>query len=49
MRSCSAGMLARAHEAARGRLVERLDQEGRLAAAGHAGDGGEDAERDRRR
>ena len=39
-------MFARAHDAARRRLVERLDQEGRLAAARNAGDGGEDAERD---
>ena len=39
-------MLARAHDAARGRLEQRLDQEGRLAAAGNAGDGGEGAERD---
>ena len=39
-------MLARAHDAARRRLEQRLDQEGRLAAARNAGDGGEDAERD---
>src|SRR6202034_1673069 len=30
----------------RQRLVERVDQQGRLAAAGHAGDAGEQAERD---
>src|SRR5690606_7401941 len=41
--------LARAHDAAGGGLVERLDQEGRLAAAGNARDGREDAERDRGR
>src|SRR5690606_21111381 len=43
------GLLARAHDAARGGLVERLDQEGGLAAARHAGDAGEGAERDLRR
>ncbi len=40
------GNLARAVDAPRRRLVERLDQEGGLAAARHAGDGGENAERD---
>ncbi len=40
-------MVARAHDAAGGGLVERLDQEGRLAPAGHPGHGGKDAERDR--
>ncbi len=49
IRSCSAGIFARAHDAARGRLVERLDQEGRLAAARNAGHRGEDAERNRGR
>ena len=37
--------LARIVELARHRLVERVDQERRLAAAGHAGDAGEEAER----
>ena len=36
------GVLARTHDAARRRLEQRLDQEGRLAAARHAGDGGEE-------
>src|SRR5262245_29013412 len=40
-----AGMLARIGELARHGAVERLDEEGRLAAAGDAGDGGEQAER----
>ena len=38
--------LAGAVEPPRQRLVERVDQQRRLAAAGHAGDGGEQAERD---
>ncbi len=38
--------LARAVELARDRLVERVDQQRRLAAAGDAGDAGEQAERD---
>src|SRR5262249_55498884 len=38
-----AGMLTRPHEAARERLVERLDDERRLATAGEAGDAGEGA------
>ena len=41
-----AGELARAVQLAGDGAVERLDQEGRLAAARHAGDGGEQAERD---
>jgi hypothetical protein len=46
MRSCGAGRVARAVEPARDRLVERVDQERRLAAARDAGDAGEQAERD---
>ena len=42
-------MLQRAVELARHGLVERVDDERRLAAAGHAGDAGEGAERDLRR
>ena len=38
--------LARTVELARGRLVERVDQERGLAAAGDAGDAGEETERD---
>src|SRR5262249_3622819 len=38
--------LGGAVELARDRLVERIDQERRLAAAGYAGDAGEQAERD---
>ena len=38
--------LGGAVELARHRLVERVDQQGGLAAAGHAGDAGEQAERD---
>ncbi len=41
-----AGMLARAVELARDGLVDGVDQERRLAAAGDAGDAGEEAERD---
>src|SRR5262249_20164631 len=40
------GGLAGAIEAAGRRLVQRVDQKRRLAAAGHAGDAGEQAERD---
>src|SRR5262249_29981652 len=40
-----AGMFARPHELPGERLVERLDHERRLAAAGHAGDAGEGAQR----
>ena len=40
------GGVAGAVELARDRLVERVDQERGLAAAGHAGDAGEQAERD---
>ena len=40
-----AGMLARIGELARHGAVERLDEEGRLAAAGDAGHRGEQAER----
>ena len=40
------GGLAGAVDLARDRLVERVDQEGGLAAAGDAGDAGEQAERD---
>src|SRR6476659_3620682 len=40
-----ARMLAGIGELARHGAVERLDEEGRLAAAGHAGDRGEQAER----
>src|SRR6476659_426497 len=40
-----AGMLARIGELAGDGAVERLDEEGRLAAAGHAGHRGEQAER----
>ena len=39
-------MLARAHDAARGGGEQGFDEEGGLAAAGNAGDGGEAAERD---
>ena len=39
------GGLAGAVDLARQRLVERVDQQRRLAAAGHAGDAGEQAER----
>jgi hypothetical protein len=39
-------VLARAVELARDGLVERVDQQRRLAAAGDAGDAGEQAERD---
>ena len=46
MRSCGAGASLRAVELARDRLVERVDQQRRLAAAGDAGDAGEQAERD---
>ena len=46
MRSCGAGRFAGAVELARDRLVERVDQQRRLAAAGDAGDAGEQAERD---
>ena len=46
MRSCGAGVLARAVEPARHRLVERVDEQRRLAAARDAGDAGEQAERD---
>ncbi len=45
MRSNAGRGLAGAVEPARQRLVERVDQERRLAAAGHAGDAGEQAER----
>src|SRR5262249_60104351 len=38
--------LGGAVELARDRLVERIDQQGRLAAAGHAGHAGEQAEGD---
>src|SRR5207342_661999 len=38
-----AGMLPRVGELARHGAVERLDEEGRLATAGHAGDRGEQA------
>ena len=41
-----AGMLARAVQPRGQRLVERLDDQRGLAAAGHAGDAGEGAERD---
>ena len=41
-----ARVLARVVELARHRLVERVDQQGGLAAAGHAGDAGEQPERD---
>ena len=41
-----AGMLARAVQPPRQRLVERLDDQRALAAARHAGDAGEGAERD---
>jgi hypothetical protein len=41
-----AGVLARAVQPAGDRLVERIDQQGRLAAARDAGDAGERAERD---
>ena len=41
-----ARMLARVVEPPRHRLVERIDQQGGLAAARHAGDAGEQAERD---
>ena len=44
--SCGAGRLARAVEPLGHRLVERLDDQRRLAAAGDAGDAGEGAERD---
>ena len=40
------GRSLRVVELARDRLVERVDQQRRLAAAGHAGDAGEQAERD---
>ena len=43
MRSCSPGMLARAVEPPRHGLVERVDQQRGLAAAGDAGDAGEEA------
>ena len=46
MRSCGAGATRGAVELARDRLVERVDQQRRLAAAGDAGDAGEQAERD---
>ena len=46
MRSCAPGMLARVVEPARHRLVERIDQQGGLAAARHAGDGREQPQRD---
>src|SRR5208283_364163 len=42
------GMLMRAAQPLRHRLVEGLDHERRLAAAGNAGDAGEEAERDLR-
>ena len=45
MRSCGAGASLGVVELARDRLVERVDQQGRLAAAGDAGDAGEQAER----
>ena len=46
MRVVRGGGLAGAVDLARDRLVERVDQQGRLAAAGDAGDAGEQAERD---
>ena len=46
MRSCSERRLARAHELAGGGAIDRVDEQGRLAAARHAGDAGEEAERD---
>ena len=46
MRSCGAGMLAGAVELAGDGLEERVDEERGLAAAGDAGDAGEEAERD---
>src|SRR3546814_3049514 len=45
---CSSDLGARLVQAAGQRLVERLDDERRLAAAGDAGDAGEGAERNRR-
>ena len=46
MRSCGAGASRGAVELARdGGLVERVDEQRRLAAAGDAGDAGEQAER----
>src|SRR5580692_10906739 len=42
-------MFERAVEPARGGFVERIDNEGRFAAAGDAGDAGENPERDRGR
>ena len=39
------GRLAGAHELAGQRPVNRVDEQGGFAAAGHAGDAGEDAER----
>ena len=44
--SCGAGVFACAVQAARGGFVERLDDQGGLAAARDAGDAGEGAERD---
>src|SRR5277367_286834 len=41
------GRIAGAVEMARDRLVERIDRQGRLAAAGYAGDASEQAERNR--
>jgi hypothetical protein len=46
MRSCGRRMLARAVQPARRRLVERVDDQRRFAAAGDAGDAGEGAERE---
>ena len=46
-RSCGAGMFARPIEPPCGRLVERLDDERRFAAARDAGDAGEGTDRDR--
>ena len=49
MRSKRGRGFAGAVEPPRQRLVERVDQQRRLAAAGDAGDAGEQAERDFRR
>ena len=46
MRSCGAGASRAPLSSPRQRLVERVDQQRRLAAAGDAGDAGEQAERD---
>ena len=46
MRSCAAGCSRAPMMRRDGGLEQRLDEEGRLAAARHAGDAGEDAERD---